>query len=138
MSSAEERFSVVGNPDLASCWKTLQRVLRSLKFTVMVRRRCCSPTIFIELKIGKNCRTSILKKRTLISATFAATITFTTMMTASYLGSDSATRNPPVNSSPVVLKTPKEQPRVKKRIRIKPKELKNIKQAPRVSPNLIS
>ena len=57
------------------------------------------------------------------------------MLIASFLNNESASRNPPKHSTPIVLKTAKEQPKVKKRVKRKQKKLKNIKQAPRVSPN---
>ena len=76
-----------------------------------------------------------MTKRTLFSASFATTVTFSTLLIASFLNNESASRNPPKHSTPIVLKTAKEQPKVKKRVKRKQKKLKNIKQAPRVSPN---
>ena len=73
-----------------------------------------------------------------VASFFVATaITLFTLATAALLNQSSSTRNKPrLHAVSVVTKPPKERPKVRKRPIRREKKLKNIKQSPRVSPNL--
>jgi protein TonB len=67
----------------------------------------------------------------------ACSMTVLTLAGAAALNQESAEKNKVVpTSSAVVLKTKPQQPKVRKRVRRKKPKLKNIRQAPRVSPNV--
>lgn len=82
---------------------------------------------------------STLKKTSLkiLSAIAAAAFTITTLATAAALNSRSSSKNRPHIAS-VITTAPaqKEKPKARRKVIKKKKELKNIKQAPRVSPNI--
>ena len=72
----------------------------------------------------------------LFSVLFALSVTASTVLIAAALNNSSASRNAPRKVTAASFRPVKEPPKIRKReIKRKPK-LKNIKQAPRVSPNL--
>ena len=73
----------------------------------------------------------------LYSFFIAFLVTCSTLSVDSLLNESASSRHKHVNHAvSIVSKTPKEQPKAKLRVIKKSKKLKNIKQAPRVSPNV--
>jgi len=72
----------------------------------------------------------------ILSLCVASLATFGTIATAALLNDSSSQRNTPLAYGvPVSFKPAKETPKVKRKVIRKKKKLKNIRQAPRVSPN---